>query len=225
MRDLRPWIALPVALILTGCTLTPDYLNPIEWIHGVSDKMQGIEEIEAGTEPPPPVPGKDAPFPKLGSVPEEPPRAIIASEMAAIADDLAMQRTNALFIDAVSRSAGGSAAPSTVQGVAVDPRMVRIGFADGSAEIPASADRAIAAFAKRLLRNDAAHAQLRGFARPDSTNDDPSDAARKLSLARAFAVRAALVDRGVAITRVAVKALGDSREDGPVDGVDAIVIE
>ncbi len=220
-QDRQLWVVVQSALlvlpILAGCIWAPDYINPVEWYRGVSDEFRGLETDAAKT-PPPPVPGMDAPFPKLGSVPEAPPRDDIVGEMTAIADEMETLRVNALFIDAVARGADGS-------GAAPEPRMVRIGFVGDSAEVPASARRAIAAFAKRVLRDDKTRAQIKAYASADETSDDPADAARRLSLARAAAVRTALVDHGVAITRVALRALGDTREDGPADRVDAILVE
>lgn len=219
-----------------GCTLTPDYLSPAEWFKLASDKLRGIEEVETDNETPPPVPGIDASFAKLGTVPEAPPGDIIRREMAIVADDLVTQRTNALFIDAVARAAdsGGT-----------EPNMVRIGFAAESVDIPDSARRAIAAFATRMLRDRTTHAQLEGYASiatvkdapVDETNDDEdeeeiaraeaarADAARRLSLTRAFAVRAALVDRGIAINRVSLRALGGMPTAESADRVDAILLE
>ncbi len=44
--------------------------------------------------------------------------------------------------------------------------------------------------------------------------------ARRLSLSRALAVRAFLIDQGVRSTRMDVRALGDKVQDGPSDRVD-----
>jgi len=45
---------------------------------------------------------------------------------------------------------------------------------------------------------------------------------RRLSLSRALAVRAFLIDQGVRSTRLDVRALGDKTGDGPADRVDIV---
>ena len=53
--------------------------------------------------------------------------------------------------------------------------------------------------------------------------DDPSTA-RRLSLARALAVRSALIADGVASSRIYVRALGSQTSDGPPDRVDVTLL-
>jgi outer membrane protein OmpA-like peptidoglycan-associated protein len=220
--------------MLGGCTWTPDYLSPAEWFKQANDKLRGTEEVETSSGMPPPVPGIDASFPKLGTVPEAPPGDVIRRDMAVIADDLVTQRTNVLFIDAVTRATDGGGP---------GPQMVRIGFDRESAEIPVSARKAIAAFATRMLRDQTTRAQLMAYAKTADPVVEPSeaidvdkddidrdkaaraDAARRLSLTRAFTVRAALVDHGVAITRVSLRALGGMPDADSADRVDAILVE
>jgi len=54
------------------------------------------------------------------------------------------------------------------------------------------------------------------------SRDDPSSA-RRLSLARAMAVRSALIGDGVPSSRIYVRALGDAYGSGPADRVDVAV--
>ena len=49
--------------------------------------------------------------------------------------------------------------------------------------------------------------------------EDPSTP-RRLSLARALAARAVLINEGIASTRIYVRALGSAADDGPADRVD-----
>jgi len=53
---------------------------------------------------------------------------------------------------------------------------------------------------------------------------DTASQARRLSLSRALAVRAYLIDLGVRSTRMDVRALGPKTDDGPADRVDVVVV-
>ncbi len=50
-----------------------------------------------------------------------------------------------------------------------------------------------------------------------------ASAARRLSLSRALAVRAFLINQGIRSTRIDVRALGSRAEGGPPDRVDVIL--
>ncbi|MCH8925159.1 MAG: OmpA family protein [Proteobacteria bacterium] len=55
-----------------------------------------------------------------------------------------------------------------------------------------------------------------------SRSPGSASAARRLSLSRALAVRAYLIEQGVRSTRMDVRALGDKVPDGPADRVDVL---
>lgn len=55
-------------------------------------------------------------------------------------------------------------------------------------------------------------------------DQDGANKARRLSLSRALAVRAYLIDNEIASTRMDVRALGNRADDGPADRVDLVVI-
>ena len=93
----------------------------------------------------------------------------------------------------------------------------RILFAEGSAELSAGDKQKLLAVADQLQRDPEIRIQLLAFAAGD---DATPNAARRLSLSRALAVRGFLVDQGIAAARVQVRALGQSSEDGPQDRVD-----
>lgn len=87
--------------------------------------------------------------------------------------------------------------------------------------------------ADRSDLNSVTEAAIRSFARPlkatqqavnvaayaAGSADDPSTP-RRLSLARALAARAVLINEGIPSTRIYVRALGPAGGDGPPDRVD-----
>ncbi len=94
---------------------------------------------------------------------------------------------------------------------------VRVLFQGGSARLSDSATAQLVSLAKQLSQDTSARIQLLAYAK--SMDGRPSKA-RRLSLSRALAVRAFLIDQGVRSTRMDVRALGDKVQDGPSDRVD-----
>jgi hypothetical protein len=68
-----------------------------------------------------------------------------------------------------------------------------------------------------MTANDRLRAQIIAYAA--GTNDTASQA-RRLSLSRALAIRAYLIEKGVASTRLDVRALGHQVDSGSPDRVD-----
>ena len=95
----------------------------------------------------------------------------------------------------------------------------RLGFAVGSADLDESAQQVLSALAETLKADGNARVQLLAYA---SSADNSASRARRLSLSRALAVRAYLIDQGVRSTRMDVRALGDKSEGGPPDRVDIL---
>ena len=89
-------------------------------------------------------------------------------------------------------------------------------FEAGSADLYGAAREELATVATELLQSND-RIQLRGFG---GAAGDKSWVARRLSLKRALAVRAFLIDQGVTKTRIDVRALGGARDKGPADRVD-----
>jgi len=96
---------------------------------------------------------------------------------------------------------------------------VRVLFQDGSAELNDDAKGLLNAVATALEANPALRIQLLAYAKATT---DSTSRARRLSLSRALAVRAFLIERGVRSTRMDVRALGDKIGDGPSDRVDIL---
>lgn len=90
-------------------------------------------------------------------------------------------------------------------------------FGPQDATLAAESRQRLDALADRMVSTPALNAQILAYA--GSTDGGPSQA-RRLSLTRALAVRGALLDHGIASTRIEVRALGDQAPDGPADRVD-----
>jgi len=120
-------------------------------------------------------------------------------------------------------------AESLTSGPAVEPQtaalppaaalaeQIRVLFRDGSAELSGDAKRKLSAVATALQENTTMRVQLLAYAKASS---EGASRARRLSLSRALAVRAYLIEQGVRSTRMDVRALGDKIGDGPADRVD-----
>ena len=94
---------------------------------------------------------------------------------------------------------------------------VRLIFAEGTADLSDAVKRDLGRFAKDLLGHDQQRIQLLAYAKGTA---DAASQARRLSLARALAVRSYLMAQGVLPTRMDVRALGNKADDDPRDRVD-----
>jgi outer membrane protein OmpA-like peptidoglycan-associated protein len=97
---------------------------------------------------------------------------------------------------------------------------ITIIFEDSEKEIKAGEKDKLSAFANNLLSGKDMRLQLKSYA---SDINESSSGARRLSLARALAVRSFLIEAGVNSTKIDVRALGAKNEDGPADRVDLVV--
>lgn len=96
---------------------------------------------------------------------------------------------------------------------------VRLSFAEGSAELSDEAKQSLLDLAKSLAQDTSSRVQLLAYA---ADGGEGTSRARRLSLSRALAVRAFLIDQGVRSTRMDVRALGSNAGDGPADRVDIL---
>jgi outer membrane protein OmpA-like peptidoglycan-associated protein len=96
---------------------------------------------------------------------------------------------------------------------------VRVVFAAGKADLDQSSIDAIRAIAGQVKADPSADINVYAYAA--GVPDDPSTP-RRLSLARALAARAILINEGIPSTRIYVRALGPNAGDGPPDRVDVI---
>ena len=162
----------------------------------------------------PPAPGPKTaarPAPAAVPVPPKPPVVPAAPpEIAAIPPAVAVpvQRPPDPPPIPVAADAPGDASPL--------PGGVRTTFGPNRSELNAGTEAAIRSFAQPL-RSTAQAIQVLAYAA--GSPEDPSTP-RRLSLARALAARAVLINEGIASTRIYVRALGPAAGDGPPDRVD-----
>jgi hypothetical protein len=94
---------------------------------------------------------------------------------------------------------------------------LRLAFAPTKSDLPPDADASIKQLAANAPTTETTTFTVLAYA--PGTPDDPSTA-RRVSLARATAVRNALIAAGVPSARVVVRALGNGFGDGPPDRAD-----
>lgn len=121
---------------------------------------------------------------------------------------------------ALPRPGRAQAAPALPAGLTALPAGgVRVTFPRGDATLPAGTAPALAEIGRRLAERPAGFGRITVEAQASGPTEDPS-IARRLSLARAQAVRSALVAGGLDATRVDVRALG--RVAAALDAADVL---
>ena len=100
---------------------------------------------------------------------------------------------------------------------------LRVTFAPGKSDLTPESATALTDFAKKIPGGE--NVSLNVVAFSAGTPEDPSTA-RRLSLARALAIRTALMADGIASTRIYVRAMGvpAATDTGPLDRVDIAVL-
>ena len=114
---------------------------------------------------------------------------------------------------------GGTSTPQISQLTEAES-ITRIQFSAGSFELNSNASEALKNLSKTLKKNTASRLQLHAYA--GARGGSPIKA-KRLALSRALAARTYLIDNGVGITRIAVKAFGDQAVYGPTDRIDIIL--
>jgi outer membrane protein OmpA-like peptidoglycan-associated protein len=157
--------------------------------------------------------------------PTAPPAADVAAPPPPVADGPPPSVPAAAPPTAVGP--GGQARGASVQPPVAPPRRIvgetaaRIIFPGEAAELGPEARGALDGLVPRLAANERLRVEVLGYAAPGA---DASQA-RRVSLARALAVRSYLVDKGVKTARVDVRALGSRPEGEPADRVDLVLAE
>jgi outer membrane protein OmpA-like peptidoglycan-associated protein len=100
--------------------------------------------------------------------------------------------------------------------------VLRLEFAGTGNTLSTRAEQALARLAEDLVRSEE-RLQIKAFAGGGASNGAGSGA-RRLSLSRALAVRAYLLEKGVRSTRIDVRALGQAGDGGPAERVDIVLI-
>ena len=99
----------------------------------------------------------------------------------------------------------------------VVPPPTRVTFTTNSPALSADARNSLDRLAADLIANPERRATLKAYSAGIGGAET-----RRLALARGLAVRAYLIDKGVARDRLDVQALGASADGGPADRVDAV---
>ncbi len=173
----------------------------------------------ATTAPPAPVVAPKAPEPTpvvasappiaAPKAPEPTPPPVIAAAPPKMPDPTPAAPTPAAPVRVASAASAGS-------------NLNAIDFSAGTTELPTSAKPALDAVAAKLATNDAMRVQVVAHATGGS---DQAIEARRVSLARAVAVRGYLIEKGVRSLRIDVRALGNRADDAPAgDQVDLVLV-
>lgn len=99
---------------------------------------------------------------------------------------------------------------------------VSVGFDVGVIKLTDGAQSELESVITTLSKNEDLRVRLHAFAK---TPDGNKNAARRLSLSRALAVRSYLMDKGIRSTRMDVRALGNQSDGAAADRVDVTVVK
>jgi outer membrane protein OmpA-like peptidoglycan-associated protein len=104
-------------------------------------------------------------------------------------------------------------------GKSQDGAALSVFFSQSETEVPLAFQQPLITLSKQLVANDS---KIKVVAYASGTEDQKS-IARRVSLARALAVRAFLIDLGVDNVRISVQALGNDVKKGPSERADVII--
>jgi outer membrane protein OmpA-like peptidoglycan-associated protein len=161
-----------------------------------------------------------APAPPAKPAPAQPRPAVVATPPAQpqVPVTIVSSNTKAFPVEITGVAADPFAGAKDVNPLAGFLVLSRVRFVNGKADITAQAQAVLDALAQRLA---ATHDRVRLAAFSGQAGDLSSDA-RRLSLARALAIRNYLGAKGVPMERVDVLAFGGAT-DGVTDRVDVLV--
>jgi outer membrane protein OmpA-like peptidoglycan-associated protein len=122
---------------------------------------------------------------------------------------------------AVEPAAGTATSPDAIDQSKLVEGQLRIPYDSGTRGIPEAAKSKIDALIEKLHGEPSLRLQVLAYADGDS---DEVTRARGLSLSRALAMRSYLVEHGIDMTRMDVRALGNTAQEEPADRVDLIPV-
>jgi outer membrane protein OmpA-like peptidoglycan-associated protein len=175
-------------------------LAPALWVPPTSPPPP--EEVPATIPEPPPMlemPKLDRPLPKVPS-----------NDLMPGTDDYAPAPP--------VRAPGAVKAKQTLAQV-IDPAHASVAFAAGSEVINETADVVVVALGKKLAANPGARIDITAYADLEAAGND-TRAARRISLARALAVRDTLLANGATDEQIKIRAQGANVPSGNADRVD-----
>ena len=115
--------------------------------------------------------------------------------------------------------------PETIEQLAALPPLgqtdLSLGFEPGRTDLDESQDAQLRGFSRRVASDGQSRIQIVAYA---DIKGESGSAARRVSLSRALAVRARLLDAGVESMRIDVRALGNQTNRQPLDRVDLAVV-
>ncbi len=171
-------------------------------------------ERNRSTKPPAPTPPAAAKAPEAPPPPQvaKPALPTVPPAIAALPPPppLPAPRGEAPAVAPVAADAPGTASPM--------PGGVRVTFGPGRQELNPVTETALRDLARRYA-GDQGSISINAYA--SGAAEDPSTA-RRLSLGRALAARAVLINEGIASNRIYPKALGAAGGDGGADRVDVV---
>lgn len=170
----------------------------------------------------PPAAGTAPPSVAVNQAPAATPSATPAPGIVSPAQVAAAQAAASAPPSAVASAPAATPPVQMAAATTVGSGLSTVKFAPGATELPAGPQATLDKIADRLLHDDTLRVQL--IAHATGTSDEAMEA-RRISLARAVAVRAYLIDKGVRSLRIDVRALGNRDDDGPAqDQVDLMVV-
>jgi outer membrane protein OmpA-like peptidoglycan-associated protein len=189
----------------------------------VAASIAPAPQQEAPKAPSVPAPSVPAPSVAAPSIPKAPAPAPVATPTAPPAAPSSLTAAqSAPSPSAATPPAKPMQSAALTEGTATGTTSagdVRLSFAEGSAELSDGAKQSLLGLAKSLAQDTSSRVQLLAYA---ADGGEGTSRARRLSLSRALAVRAFLIDQGVRSTRMDVRALGSNAGDGPADRVDIL---
>lgn len=209
----RPWplLLLAAALALGACGEIPDSVNPF-----VKEEKAASETTVDTSK----VPGEDADYPNLASVPERPPPKLDQAQRTRIVEGLVADRANARYTQAGDlkgqppgnvRQVGALTSPDS-------SRLATVHFAPGSADLSAEAVAVLEQLAVGL-RARGLRVRVVGQAEAGDASEEGVAASQRLSAERAQAVAIELMRQGVRRDDIAITAqpTGDDRAEILID--------
>jgi len=174
-----------------------------------------------------PTPPAAAPAPKPMAVVPSVPAPVAPAAPAAAPEPPAPPAQQQVATAPVAPPPAAPANPASQQSAMVAPKpppapsvqggVISIPFAAEQAELPKDNVAALDGLAKQLAGTED-RLQIRAYAA--GTGTDGGSGARRLSLSRALAVRAYLIDKGIRSTRIDVRALGTPTDGSLADRVE-----
>lgn len=182
---------------------------------------QPQQTASAAPTPPPPAPSSNS---AAGAAPAAPPPPALpkptqSASAAPPPPPPAVPKPEPTKASAPAAATSAPAPQPSAQSASGDT--TRIAFPAGQSQLPGDASAKLDPVIAKLKQDSGLRLQLMAYANGDQ---DGANKARRLSLSRALAVRAYLIDNDIASTRMDVRALGNRPDDGPADRVDLVVI-